>query len=133
MLAALIVSKHGWAPTTTVANILPRNRMSTPMLRLNEDSSYSTTVDAFMKITERQQHAADKDGWQWLAVKSLPTFEELQEACHMVAEGLDSNLFLCAKPMDPLEGFECTKDKDYSEYYGQPVYLCPGGWALPAM
>ena len=53
----------------------------------------------------------------------------------MVAEGDTRNLFLCAEHSAPsdIEGFECYPDEHYSAYYGSPVFLCPGGFALPAM
>jgi len=73
----------------------------------------------------------DHEGLEWKSGTKLPTLEDLQDTCHMVADGSAYNLFLCLTP--PSGDSDCQQDDNFSAYYGQPVYLCPGGWALPPM
>jgi len=61
-------------------------------------------------------------GFEWIDGPVLPSIEELESACIMIAEGHSRNLFIC---LDPPEGVDCTQDNDYSVYYGRDVFLCP--------
>lgn len=74
------------------------------------------------------------DELRWMTNSKLPSLDELREACFMVAEGEEHNLFLCATPNDEAEqkltGVSCRPDAAFSKYYNAPVYLCPGGYSL---
>jgi hypothetical protein len=52
--------------------------------------------------------------------KALPTWEELVDACHVVAEGAAGPIFLCAEATNDT----CTPADEFSAKYGRPVYLC---------
>ena len=71
-------------------------------------------------------------GFGWLKADlrtPLPTLAELGEACHMVGVRNGSQMFLCAA--DSRMG-ACTESKDFSAYYGVPVYVCKGSAATRA-
>jgi len=53
---------------------------------------------------------------QWLAGTRLPSWDELADSCHLIAEGF----FLCSTPTDK----GCQADEDFSAYYSKPVYIC---------
>ena len=66
----------------------------------------------------KQELMAAPRGWR--AGAALPSFEDLTNACHCVAQEADKTWFLCAKALSP----DCIPDEDFTDYYGQPVYLC---------
>lgn len=50
----------------------------------------------------------------------LPSLGDLEHSCYMIGEGATRSLYLCLSQV----GDDCVEDSTYSEYYGQPVYLC---------
>ena len=50
----------------------------------------------------------------------LPTYEELEDACVLVSKQLS----LCAKPNSPADDDMCSIDEQFSDFCGEPVYLC---------
>jgi len=57
----------------------------------------------------------------WLAGRPLPTMEELADACVPIASGPNGSWAMCSTPKDA----SCEPDELFSDYYGQPVYVCP--------
>lgn len=58
----------------------------------------------------------------WNAGMALPTLEELERACVVVTTAAsERQLLLCSAPSNGV----CTPDEEFSDYYGQPVYVCP--------
>ena len=72
------------------------------------------------------------DDFQWtFDAAALPTLDELRDSCYLVGEGGVCNLFLCPAPH--VDEDDCHENEVFSAHYGQPMYLCRGGYALPAM
>jgi len=131
-MLALVMGAESFAPTSVHSDTKTKLHHGGGMTMSVADSNLRRLInersaESFMRETA----AAEEEEWLWLSGAPLPPLEELKSACYLVAEGSDRNLFLCAEPMGGME--ECMEDEDYSYHYGQPVYLCPGGWALPAM
>jgi len=61
--------------------------------------------------------------FEWMAGSALPSLDELQTACVPIAMGDGRDLFLCAEESLFPAG-ACGEDEEFSEYYGQPVYVC---------
>ena len=55
----------------------------------------------------------------------LPSWKELQDACHLVGSFRGKYMYLCASS-EPSDYDGCAVSKDFSEYYGNTVYVCQG-------
>jgi len=55
----------------------------------------------------------------------LPSLEGLQDACHLVGVRDGKEMYLCAEP-SKMPKAACAASRDFSEYYGVPVYICKG-------
>jgi hypothetical protein len=55
----------------------------------------------------------------WLAGKPLPTLGQLAESCVLIAEEERKSWFICTSAAG-----DCSADEEFSDYYGQPVYIC---------
>lgn len=80
-------------------------------------SNWHEMPTASVASMEKELMAAPRG---WRAGAALPSFEDLTNACHCVAQEADKTWFLCAKALSP----DCIPDEDFTDYYGQPVYLC---------
>ena len=59
----------------------------------------------------------------WLTIDSqrpLPSLVELESACHFVGTRAGWKEYLCKRPNSP----NCHENKEFSLYYGEPVYVC---------
>ena len=61
----------------------------------------------------------------------LPTLAALRESCHMVGVRDGFQMLLCTADSDRGVG-ACAESKDFSAYYGAPVYVCKGNAAARA-
>merc|ERR550514_1501694 len=60
----------------------------------------------------------------FVAGAALPTWDELADACVIVAENANGGLVhICAQPSSD-DKVDCSEDYDFSDYYGRPVFLC---------
>ena len=116
MMSAVVAAIHAMAALMTGLRTGPTTRAVVSAKLSNEAPAVA---------------AGDHDGLEWKSGTKLPTLEDLQDTCHMVADGSAYNLFLCLTP--PSGDSDCQHSENFSAHYGQPVYLCPGGWALPPM
>ena len=57
---------------------------------------------------------------EWLTGRPLPTTAELAEACVLIASGPLGHWAMCSTPKDST----CEPDEVFSDYYGQPIYVC---------
>lgn len=80
-------------------------------------------------ITESEVDIPKADfGWLQADMRvPLPTFKELQSACHLIGSDEEHNMYLCAEEEPNLES--CTASDDFSMYYGKTVFICRGGLA----
>jgi len=69
---------------------------------------------------KKQEEVGLRPAFEWLAGAALPSLEELQDACVQIANSDGRYLFLCATP----EAGTCDEDEIFSDYYGQPMYVC---------
>lgn len=69
--------------------------------------------------------ALDEATFGWLQADMrvpLPPLAELKSACHLLGVEKGRQVFLCAEPEN--FGGGCARSGDFSEYYGEPVYVC---------
>ena len=58
---------------------------------------------------------------EWLKyTDELPTINDLTGACVLIASGPHGHWAMCSTPKDPT----CKADEEFSQYYGQPIYVC---------
>jgi len=58
---------------------------------------------------------------EWLKyTDELPTIDDLTGACVLIASGPYGQWAMCSTPKDPT----CKADEEFSQYYGQPIYVC---------
>lgn len=57
---------------------------------------------------------------EWLTGRPLPTTDELAEGCVLIASGPLGHWAMCSTPKDST----CEPDEVFSDYYGQPIYVC---------
>ena len=54
----------------------------------------------------------------------LPSWDELQNACHLLGDHNGRYMYLCSSPQADYDG--CDHSEDFSGYYKKPVYVCAG-------
>lgn len=70
---------------------------------------------------------AQSFGWLQADLRMpLPSFAELQDACHLVGSWKGHNMFLCSSAQQMGSTTSCKQSADFTEYYGQPVFVCEG-------
>ena len=98
------------------------------------------TLNVFMRMfsTDDGEWEDDKSldeplvndrGFGWLQADlrmPLPSWEELQAACHLVGQHKGKYMYLCAESgQDGYSG--CAISRDFSDYFKHEVYVCEGG------
>jgi len=81
--------------------------------------------------TEAEEQPGHKEaqafGWLQADLRMpLPSFAELKDACHLVGSWKGNAMFLCSSPQQMGATTHCEQSADFTEYYGQPVYVCEG-------
>uniref|UniRef100_A0A7S4J479 Uncharacterized protein n=1 Tax=Prymnesium polylepis TaxID=72548 RepID=A0A7S4J479_9EUKA len=60
----------------------------------------------------------------------LPNLAELASGCHMVGQWNGREMYLCREGVFADPG-ECKPNADFTAYYGEEVFVCTGGPAVP--
>ena len=79
--------------------------------------------------TAKKAGAKPTDGFGWLQADMrmpLPSWEELQQACHLVGDHNGHFMYLCASPQQDSTLETCEISEDFTQYYKNTVYLCAG-------
>lgn len=85
--------------------------------------------DLFPGSTEEEEKPSRTSfGWLHADMRMpLPSLAMLQEACHPIGEHEGRQMYLCASAQPEGGIGSCERSADFSEYYGDTVYLCKGG------
>jgi len=84
-------------------------------------SSQLVGIDAASRLVGASTAAVD----DWKAGLALPSLDELHSACVLVSTPASARqLFLCTAPSSAACAVTCGIDEEFSDYYGEPVYLC---------
>ena len=70
--------------------------------------------------------AAPKSSFGWLQADMrvpLPSYDELRDACHAIGLDQGEQVYLCASSSGA-DFDDCAISDDFSEYYGESVYIC---------
>lgn len=76
------------------------------------------------KLREKRADAAVA-GFGWLQADMsvpLPSLAELSDSCHRIGAKEGSTFYLCGQPNNDFSS--CAPSEDFSEYYGERVYVC---------
>ena len=74
------------------------------------------------KVAKRADAAVAGFGWLQADMSvPLPSFAELADSCHRIGVKEGATFYLCGQPS---ENFSCALSDDFSEYYGERVYVC---------
>ena len=79
--------------------------------------------------TAKKAGAKLTDGFGWLQADMrmpLPSWEELQQACHLVGDHNGHFMYLCASPQQDSTLETCEISEDFTQYYKNTVYVCAG-------
>ena len=71
-------------------------------------------------------------GFGWLQADlrmPLPSWAELEQACHPVGNHNGWHMYLCSSKQQGGRLEKCEVSEDFTKYYGQTVYVCAGGRA----
>ena len=98
---------------------------------------FSPSLEASFEDEELDEGAADQGtaGFGWLQADMrvpLPSWEELQQACHLVGTHNGRYMYLCATNAVAVEQEldDCKVSQDFTRYYGgKTVFVCAGGEA----
>lgn len=77
------------------------------------------------ELMSRTDEIAQEFGWINADMSvPLPSLGELKDACHRIGVKDGSTFYLCGQPS---QEYSCAQSPDFSEYYGETVYVCRHG------